>query len=416
MKVLWFANTPGSGAEVIKSDGFGGGWIKSLDILIGENAELHLAFSFPKPLKPFVHRGVNYYPIVPKNWKSSWLKDRVSIKIKDEEELSIYLDIIKKVKPDLIHIHGTENSFGAIIGKTDIPVVVSIQGNITVCHHKFLSGFEMNFIREKEWRFSRIYDFPFYRSFKSNYLLFEKMKQREIKNLKNCKYILGRTNWDRRITMVLAPNSRYLHGDEVLRDVFYENQWTQPKNEKLTIHTTNGNSPYKGFETLCQALYLLNKSGLNVEWRVAGIKANDLIVKITKSKLGKEFPNKGLDLLGALNEKALAEKLLEANLYVMPSHIENSPNNLCEAMILGMPCIATFAGGTGSLLNDGQEGILIQDGDPWAMAGAILELAQNPEKAIQMGEKARERALLRHDKERITNNLIETYRKILKSQ
>lgn len=42
----------------------------------------------------------------------------------------------------------------------------------------------------------------------------------------------------------------------------------------------------------------------------------------------------------------------------MPSHIENSPNNLCEAMILGMPCIATDAGGTSTLLSNMKDGLL----------------------------------------------------------
>ena len=283
MIVLWFANTPGSGSEAIKSDGLGGGWIKSLDRLIGKKAELHVAFAYPKPMEPFIHRGIGYHPIVPSNWKSTWLKERISLKIKDEDELSVYLEIIKKVNPDIIQIQGTENPFGAILGKTEIPVVVSIQGNITVYHQKFLSGIEKKFLFKKEWNFNRIYDFPFYRSFKKSYLLFGNMKQREIKNLKSCKNIIGRTDWDRRITRGLSPNSRYFHGDEVLRDVFYENQWTQPRNETLIIHTTNGNSPYKGFETLCHSLHFLNESGFNVEWRVAGIKENDLIVKITKS-------------------------------------------------------------------------------------------------------------------------------------
>jgi glycosyltransferase involved in cell wall biosynthesis len=239
------------------------------------------------------------------------------------------------------------------------------------------------------------------------------MQIREERNLKNTKFILGRTAWDKRITRVLAPKSLYLHGDEILRDSFYQYQWSQNKHSKIIIHTTNGNYFYKGFETLCQSLNEINKLGLECEWRVAGVKANDLIVKVTKRKLGKEFPNKALVLLGELDEKSLVKKLLETHIYVMPSHIENSPNNLCEAMMLGIPCIATFVGGTGSLLKDGDDGILIQDGDPWAMAGAILELAEDPEKAMQMGEKGRKRALQRHEKERITNSLLETYQTII---
>jgi glycosyltransferase involved in cell wall biosynthesis len=82
-------------------------------------------------------------------------------------------------------------------------------------------------------------------------------------------------------------------------------------------------------------------------------------------------------------------------------------------MLLGMPCIATFAGGTGSMLKDGEEGIMIQDGDPWALAGSILELYRDPVKAQKYGQNARQRALIRHDKETITNGLIDIYQKVL---
>ena len=159
-------------------------------------------------------------------------------------------------------------------------------------------------------------------------------------------------------------------------------------------------------------LYELNKLGVDIEWRVAGINSNDLIVKIVKRMLKDKFSNKNLKLLGRLSANALIAKLLEADIYIMPSHIENSPNNLCEAMMLGMPCIATVAGGTGSILKDGEEGNLVQDGDPWGMAGAVLEMKDNYESAVLMGQKARKSALERHDKDKIVDELFGIYKKI----
>ena len=82
-------------------------------------------------------------------------------------------------------------------------------------------------------------------------------------------------------------------------------------------------------------------------------------------------------------------------------------------MILGMPCVATFVGGTGSILKDGEEGILVQDGDPWAMAGAIVELKNNPQKAVEHGQTARARALKRHDKVTVVKDLIKVYETII---
>lgn len=413
MKVLWFSNTPASGVDVLNISALGGGWLSALDKLLGSKVELHIAFYYPKYKESFKHNNVFYHPICNKNWKLAFLKQKLFGNFIDKEDLQIYINLINKINPNLIHIHGTENAFGAIIDSTEIPVVISVQGNITVIYHKFLSGINKHLLKVKKIKYESILDYPFFISFLGTFRSFKKMKQREINNLKHCKHIIGRTDWDRRITRILAPQSNYFHGNEILKNGFYNTIWKPKSRDKIIIHTTNGNSPFKGFETLCYALHLLNELGVGIEWRVAGISESDLIVKVIKKQLGKYYPKKGLLLMGGVHESQLIEKLLEADIYVMPSHIENSPNNLCEAMILGMPCIATFAGGTGSMLKDGEEGILIQDGDPWAMAGAILEMKNNPEKAKMYGQAARVRALKRHDKKRIVKKLLKVYESII---
>ena len=411
MKVLWFSNTPALGQEYLNRKLKGtGGWMAALDKSMQEEVELSVAFTYPYPIEPFKYGKTMYYPVYTGNIVLENLKQRWLNKVYDKDFLPDYLKIIETIKPDIIHIHGTENSFSCFIDQVKIPVVVSIQGVLTVIFHKYISGLYGQFIHSnklslnlKSLLFGNV-------NFSRSYKKLGKMAAIEYNNLKHTKFIIGRTDWDRRITRVLAPESKYYTGNEILRDSFFENTWEQKSiNGKLIIHTTNGNSYFKGFETLCHALTLLNEKGIDVEWRVAGISETSLINKIVKKQLKKKYPQRGLVLLGSLNEQELVDKLKEAHLYVMTSHIENSPNNLCEAMILGMPCIATNAGGTSSMLTGKQEGILIQDGDPWVMAGAILELVTNWEEAVRYGENARKRALKRHDKKTIVKDLLDVY-------
>ena len=415
MKLLWFSNTPANADEYLNRElSETGGWLKSLDKAFQDKVDLHIAFYHDQNIGSFRYGNSQYYPIPKYINLFGQAKKRALNEVIGNEHLHIYLNLIAKIKPDIIHIHGTENPFGCIINQTDIPVIVSIQGNITVCLHKYCSGIESKYLKLKNTNISDIKTLVLPHSFKKSRNKFIKMQRREEKNLKHCRYIIGRTSWDRRISRVLAPERSYFHNDEILRDNFYHAKWLPRIRKKIILHTTNSNKFYKGFETLCLALYELNKLGIDCEWRVPGINDNDLIVKVVKKKINNKFPQKNLKLLGRLTERDLIEKLLEADIYVMPSHIENSPNNLCEAMILGMPCIATFAGGTGSLLKDGHEGILIQDGDPWVMTGAVLELKEDYNRAILLGENARMRALNRHDKDRIVNELNDIYEKILK--
>lgn len=391
-----------------------GGWMKSLDKAIQNKVDLHVAFYWPYKIQPFKYGNTHYYPIysgniIIENLKRRWLHSE-----KDRDDIQDFLSIIREVNPDIIHIHGTENPFGCIIDNVNIPVVISIQGNLTVLKHKYFTGFEKKYLKYASNKIRNITALLFAdKSWRHQYIHLSKKQKIEEKNLLKCKYVIGRTDWDRRITRIQAPNSKYFHVGEIMRDVFFLKQWHPHNNAKTIIHTTNGNTFYKGFETLCYALYLLNEINFNTLWRVAGISYDSPIVKLTKKKLGRIYPSTSLELLGRLDEERLSDELLKADIYAMPSHIENSPNNLCEAMLLGLPCIAACAGGTSSILEDRKEGIIIQDGDPWALAGAIVELANNPQKAISYGQNARETAQKRHNNNNVVSELLETYKSII---
>ena len=414
MKVLWFSNSPAAAYDD-KLKGTGG-WMVALDKAIQKNVELHVAYLYPYKQTSFKNGETTYYPIYSGNIIAENIKKRF-LRIKRRDFTNDFLQVIEMVKPDIIHIHGSENTFHSILSHVDIPVVLSVQGNLTVYAHKYLSGFHGQSLNYKRGKCSIKSIILGRQSYQDGWDFLRKMCMIEQKNLLHLKYVIGRTDWDYRITRILAPESNYFVCNEILRDSFYNHEWHNPyQSGRLVIHTTNGDNYYKGFETLCHALYLLNGLGLDVEWRVAGVSEDSAINRITKNYLKRNYPQKGLRLMGSLDENGLVESLLSSHLYVMPSHIENSPNNLCEAMILGLPCIATHAGGTASILKDHEEGFIIQDGDPWVMAGAIIEMINNPEQAILYGQNARKKALVRHDREAIVRSLLETYQEIINNK
>lgn len=400
MRVLWFSNTPAAGDEFISSDGTGG-WLKSLDKAIQNRVELHVAFYDRRYPSEFTVGATTYHQIAPKN-KLSLIKRRLLFFFRRKNpDIPRYLEVINLVKPDIIHIHGTEKPWIELIQYTDIPVILSIQAILTVMNYKYFSGISRK-------------DVPLMSRYLSDYQGYLKEGAIERIYLKNLQYVLGRTDWDKRVYSLLSPRAKYFVCNEILRDGFYRSQWKWEMNHpgRYIIHTTTGTMLFKGLETICEAAEELERLGFQFEWRVAGISPESEIVGIVRKRLKHHLPESIL-LLGPLQEDKLIKKMLEADIYVNASHQDNSPNSLCEAMLLGMPCIATCAGGSNTILRDKETGILIQDGDPWALAGAILELFKNKENARNYALAAREDSLKRHDKTIIVNNLIAVYREIV---
>jgi glycosyltransferase involved in cell wall biosynthesis len=100
-------------------------------------------------------------------------------------------------------------------------------------------------------------------------------------------------------------------------------------------------------------------------------------------------------------------------MYVSASHIENSPNSVAEAQLLGMPVIATDVGGTSTYIENKKSGLLIPSGDPYALAGMIKSLSMDQALQKTIARNARKEALERHNKDRIVKCLLEAYASIL---
>jgi hypothetical protein len=145
MRVLWFANTPSLGAAYLNSDNIGGGWIESLEAELTKtkNIQLGIAFNFNIIAHPpFSSGNTTYYPLPTDHIKNKVNKiyHRWKHTIEDTVRVQLYLDVIEKYKPDIIHIFGTESDFGLITAYTSIPCIIHLQGNITVCTHKWFQG------------------------------------------------------------------------------------------------------------------------------------------------------------------------------------------------------------------------------------------------------------------------------------
>ena len=86
---------------------------------------------------------------------------------------------------------------------------------------------------------------------------------------------------------------------------------------------------------------------------------------------------------------------------------------IIEGMAAARPVVATRGGGTVEIVREGETGYLVPQGDARAMAAAILDLLQNPEKARQMGEAGRRDVATRFRADEAARRIMHIYDMIL---
>jgi len=410
IKVLWFTNTPSLAAATLNMPVVGGGWIESLERQVRQREDIELAVAFnhgKERLNKFSEGGTTYYAIPDLRSRTSVFIGRHLSSNDDDMFIDKCLEVIGDFKPDIINIFGTEKNFGLISELTGIPVVIHLQGILTMYERKY---FPAGIGKATLLRHSNFKDLIKATSLFHQYRSFKTAAVRERRIFAMNRYFMGRTDWDRRITSILSPDAEYFTGNEILRRQFYTAQWKEKARETKTFISTIQPNLYKGLETVLECAALLKGiPGFRFKWIVAGIPAQHSLARLFERKTGYRFSDVDVQLKGGMTADELLKAELDADVFVHPSHIDNSPNSVCEAMLIGMPVIATGTGGTGSLLTDGKEGVLIQDGDPHSLAGALLELSNNRNFAAWLGQNARERAIQRHAPEEITDNLINIY-------
>lgn len=117
--------------------------------------------------------------------------------------------------------------------------------------------------------------------------------------------------------------------------------------------------------------------------------------------------------MGTASPDELVKAICSSSCYIHTSYIDNSPNSLCEAQIMGAPVLATYVGGIPSMVKDGLTGIVFPANAPYTLATLMKRIATDRDLAESLSKEARKDALLRHNPEQIRHTLVEIYSRII---
>lgn len=349
---------------------------------------------------------------------------------RDDEGLKrSFRNLLKQLNPDVFHIFGTESNAAAIAFSVadHSKTVVSIQGLVGICSKHVGDG-----IPEKYYKSTMIKRigkrFLHGSIIEDDACRLAENGLRERKILENAKYIIGRTTWDKACTYHINPKANYDVCREILRDSFYHSQWKTDSCRKHTIFMSQSASPIKGLHQVLKALPLILKRYPDTVVNIAGAPLSSFAERshIKQKaveyfcgyqgyieKLVREYGLYGkIRFLNYLDEHQMREEYLKANVFVLSSSIENSPNSLGEAMLLGVPCVASCVGGVQDMLRAPEEGFIFPFEEPYMLAYYVCAIFGSDELALSISQKAREHALLTHNAEKNTGDLVKIYQKI----
>ena len=168
-------------------------------------------------------------------------------------------------------------------------------------------------------------------------------------------------------------------------------------------------SPAKGYEHFLPAAKMVREAYPGVKFLLVGRmmetqkKYWQLIQQLIR-QLGMEQ-----DIVLTGHRSDIPEIMNLIDIFSLPSVSEACPIVVLEAMACGKPVVASNVGGVPELIVDGQTGILVPPRDPEAMAKAVLYLLDHPDKAKEIGLKAREHVIRHFDIEKCVARHKELY-------
>jgi len=99
--------------------------------------------------------------------------------------------------------------------------------------------------------------------------------------------------------------------------------------------------------------------------------------------------------------------LAAADIFTLPSHREGMPRSIIEAMMTGLPVVATDIRGSREEVVEGETGFLVPVGDASALAGALRRLAGDAALRKQLGAAGHARAIDLYDESKVVRRQLD---------
>ena len=285
---------------------------------------------------------------------------------------------VRTLSPDVVHGHGTEGPFGMAAVFAGPPHVVSLQGIM-----KRISVVEPT---------------------TSNRIA----AQTESLTLHRARCVLAKSQYSLDYLAEIGFDGTVHHVEPAIRATFFSDPVPPGRNRLVTVGSL---LERKGIEDLVSALSLLVAGGSDATLDIVGSGTpryeSELRAIISRSGLADR-----VRLLGELAPAEVHRALSAGGVFVLASHVENSPNSIMEAMAVGLPVVATDVGSVSHIVTASETGTIVAPHDVAGLARALADMLASGGRATAMGMAGRRAATARWHPDRITDQMMTVYERV----
>lgn len=330
-----------------------------------------------------------------------------------------------EIKPDLIHVWGTENYWGLLTARGMLagPAVLEMQGIKYVLAKVFYGGLSL------AERIRCIGPLEILRPGCSLFFgkrRFERWGRFEKEMILKHKYVSTQSDWVRAYILAVNPECTLFKTAIMLRKEFFEAfSWRTPENRNgatPSVFTSSSGAPaYKGLHVAMRAIALLKRKYPRIVLNVAGdIMRNGIrrsgYARWLQSEAHRLRIKDNVRWLGPLDADGIIRQFHQASAVVIPSFVESYSLALAEAMLIGVPVVVSYAGAMPELACDGESALFFPIGDASACAMQIDRLLSDHGLAERLSQNARETGLTRNDPQSVLRRQVEIYDDIIATE
>ena len=306
-------------------------------------------------------------------------------------------EIIKKEKPDIIELWGTEMPMGlaALDEAGDTPAVVYVQGILESIGKYYQAGMTDIELRQA----CTIRDMLTGGTIRRKQANYFRRSSYEAAIINKAKNIIVENSWAEAYYKKVCPSVKVHWCPLCISREFERERWSTDKMVPYTLMCSAANYPIKGLHMLLKALVIVKAKYPEVKLSIPGTALRKLTglkarfkqngyEKFIRNLIEESGLKQNVEYTGRLTAAEMAKKMSESNCFVMCSAIENHSSTLKEAMTVGVPCVASYVGGVPEYAVNDENCLLYRFEDYEVLAQHIIHLFESRDLCRRLSDRA----------------------------